>query len=140
KVFRSGYVTYDEALYARALQAMDEFYRIKGDKVKSDNYAQMYTQVKDAINTLLWDEEKGWYVNYKDDNFTEDNLSIDTVVCALFSIADEDRAKRMLSAMERLLESKNNKAQGAGDWGTLCVYPFYKNAGHTVQKSPLPYS
>ena len=26
---------------------------------------------------LLWDEDKGWYVNYKDGDFTEDNLSID---------------------------------------------------------------
>ena len=41
--------------------------------------------------------------------------------------------------MERLLESKNNSEQGAGDWGTMCVYPFYKNAEHIVQKSSLPY-
>lgn len=138
-VFRGGYVTYDEALYARALYAMSELYRAKGESELSRDYLSKYIKVKESINRLLWDEDKGWYVNYKDGDFTEDNLSIDTVVCALYDIADEERAKRMLSAMERLLETKNNSEQGAGDWGTMCVYPFYKNAEHIVQKSSLPY-
>ncbi|MCI9290853.1 MAG: hypothetical protein HFE32_03555, partial [Clostridia bacterium] len=92
-----------------------------------------------AINDILWDEEKGWYVNYKSDKFTEDNLSIDTVVMVLFGLASEERADRMLKNMQDLLESKNNKEQGAGDFGTLSVYPFYKNTQDIVQKSSLPY-
>ncbi len=139
-VFRSTYVTYDEALYARALFAMSEIYKVcYGDEVKAKDYADKYDKVVKAINDLLWDEEKGWYVNYKSDKFVEDNLSIDTVVMVLFGLASEDRADRMLKSMQQLLESKNNKEQGAGDFGTLSVYPFYKNTEDIVQKSSLPY-
>lgn len=139
-VFRSVYVTYDEALYARALYAMSEIYKIcYSDEVKSKEYSDKYNKVVDSINELLWDEEKGWYVNYRSGDFVEDNLSIDTVVMVLFGLAGEKRADRMLENMQRLLESKNNKAQGAGDFGTLSVYPFYKNTEHIVQKSSLPY-
>ncbi len=139
-VFRSTYVTYDEALYARALFAMSEIYKVcYGDEVKAKDYADKYDKVVKAINDLLWDEEKGWYVNYKSDKFVEDNLSIDTVAMVLFGLASEDRADRMLKSMQQLLESKNNKEQGAGDFGTLSVYPFYKNTEDIVQKSSLPY-
>ncbi|MBD5086322.1 MAG: hypothetical protein HDT32_03060 [Clostridiales bacterium] len=139
-VFRSTYVTYDEALYARALFAMSEIYKVcLNDEAKSKAYADKYEKVVKSINDLLWDEEKGWFVNYKSDNFVEDNLSIDTVVMVLFGLTDEQRAKRMLDNMQALLESKNNKEQGAGDFGTLSVYPFYKNTKDIVQKSSLPY-
>ncbi|MDE7348191.1 MAG: hypothetical protein K2N53_00840 [Clostridia bacterium] len=139
-VFRSTYVTYDEALYARALFAMSEIYKVcYGDEVKSKDYADKYDKVVKAINDLLWDEEKGWFVNYCSDKFVEDNLSIDTVVIALFGLASEERIDRMLKNMQELLESKNNKEQGAGDFGTLSVYPFYKNTEDIVQKSSLPY-
>ncbi|MDE6614425.1 MAG: hypothetical protein K2K24_02845 [Clostridia bacterium] len=139
-VFRSTYVTYDEALYARALFAMSEIYKVCLDnEAKSKEYSDKYEKVVKSINDLLWDEEKGWFVNYKSDNFVEDNLSIDTVVMALFGLTDETRIKRMLENMQSLLESKNNKEQGAGDFGTLAVYPFYKNTKDIVQKSSLPY-
>lgn len=139
-VFRSTYVTYDEALYARALFAMSEIYKVYyGDEVKSKEYADKYDKAVKAINDLLWDEEKGWFVNYKSDKFVEDNLSIDTVVMVLFGLTSDERADRMLTHMQELLESKNNKEQGAGDFGTLAVYPFYKNTEDIVQKSSLPY-
>lgn len=139
-VFRSTYVTYDEALYARALFAMSEIYKVcYGDGVKSKDYADKCDKVVKAINDLLWDEEKGWFVNYCSDKFVEDNLSIDTVVIALFGLTSEERIDRMLRNMQDLLESKNNKEQGAGDFGTLSVYPFYKNTEDIVQKSSLPY-
>lgn len=137
-VFRSVYCTYDEVLYARALYCLGDLYSLF-DQDLSNKYLAMSQKVKDSINKYLWDEEKGWYVNYKSKDFTEDNLSIDTVVAALYGIADESRAKRMLLNMEKYLESKNNKEQIAGDFGTLSVYPFYKNNRDIVQKSSLPY-
>ena len=137
-VFRSTYCTYDEALYARALYCMSEIYALS-DEALAKKYLDMHEKVKKSINDLLWDEEKGWYINYKSENFTEDNLSIDTVVMALYGIAPKDRAIRMLQNMEKWLESKNNKEQVAGDFGTLAVYPFYKNIQDIVQKSSLPY-
>lgn len=137
-VFRSGYVTYDEGLYARALYALSELLRGRDDAA-ADRYAAMFAKVKASINRLLWDEDKGWFVNYRDGEFTEDNLSVDTVVVPLFGLTDEGRAKRMLSAMERLLESRSNTEQQAGDFGVLSVWPFYKRLTDTVQKSTLPY-
>ena len=137
-VFRGGYVTYDEALYCRALQAAGEISAKLGRKEKAAAFEKEYARVKDAINKLLWNEEKGWYNNYVDGDFTEDNLSIDTVIVALFGIASEERAKRMLSNMEKWLETRNNKEQGMGDWGTMSVYPYYKRAWDIVQKSSLP--
>ena len=137
-VFRGGYVTYDEALYCRALQAAAQISGALGKKEKAQAFEADHDRVKKAINALLWDEEKGWYVNYRDGAFVEDNLSIDTVIVALFGIADEARAKRMLQNMEKYLETKNNKEQGMGDWGTMSVYPYYKRAWDIVQKSSLP--
>ena len=61
------------------------------------------------------------------------------MVIPLFGLTDGDRAVRMLANMEKMLESRNNTKQQAGDFGVLSVYPFYKNIADTVQKSTLPY-
>ncbi len=136
-VFRCGYVTYDEALYARALFAMAEMCDVVG--ASGDSWYAKYRKVKESINALLWDDAKGWFVNYKDADFVEDNLSIDTVPVILFGLCDDKRAVSVLSAMEKWLESDKNGEQIAGDFGTLSVYPFYKRATDIVQKSSLPY-
>ena len=117
-VFRGGYVTYDEGLYARALYALAALFKGRDDCVSAE-YAAEYEKVKAAINDLLWDEEKGWFVNYREKDFTEDNLSVDTVVVPLFGLTDDARARRMLGNMERLLESRNNTEQKAGDFGVF---------------------
>ncbi|MDR0855376.1 MAG: hypothetical protein LBN25_03295 [Christensenellaceae bacterium] len=135
-VFRGGYVTYDEALYARALYALSTF--TSGET--STSYANLYERVKTALNTELWDEGKGYFINFKDGDKTEDNLSIDTVVVALYSLTAPERAVSMLKKMESMLESANNNEQTAGDFGVLSVYPFYKNPDSIVFKSSLPYS
>ena len=77
--------------------------------VSGDAWYAKYVKVKKAINDLLWDESKGWYVNYKDGDFVEDNLSIDTVPMVLFGLCEGDRAKSVLANMERYLESDKNK-------------------------------
>lgn len=137
-VFRVGYCTYDEALFQRALFALSEL--CKGvDDVLSRSYALRAEKVKNAINEILWEPKLGYYVNYKNENFVEDNLSIDTVLCVLFGIADKEKSLSMLSKMESVLESKNNTEQKAGDFGCLSVYPFYKDNKSVVIKSSLPY-
>jgi len=137
-VFREGYVTYDEALYARALYALSVLASDR-DKAVSALYKERADKVKNAINTILWDPEKGYYVNYKNESLIEDNLSVDTVVTVLFGIAEGERAKSVLLNMERMLESKNNTEQQAGDFGVLSVYPFYKYPEAVVAKSSYPY-
>lgn len=138
-VFRGGYVTYDEALYARALYAMSKLCGIQGLSEQAKQYFENYQKVKQAINDILWSEEKGYFVNYIDNDFIEDNLSIDTVPIVLFGLCSKERAVSVLSNMEQLLESKNNPHHIAGDFGTFSVYPFYKDIEAVVQKSSLPY-
>lgn len=92
-----------------------------------------YENVKKAINELLWDEEKGYYVNFKNEDYTEDNLSIDTVFAAIFDIADASRSERMLLNMETMLETKNGRF--GDDFGSMCVYPFYKKTVSARNKS-----
>lgn len=137
EVNRNGYVTYDEALYYRALTCMEKLCRACGRD--GSLYAQTAEKVKAAVNRLLWDEEKGYYVNYVDGEFTEDNLSVDTVLVYLFGIAEGERAERMLNAMEQMLETKNNHLQQAGDYGVMCVYPFYKRISAAYFKSSQDY-
>ena len=140
EVNRVGYVTYVEALYYRALVLASRLFAGRNAAL-SDKYAAQAKKVKDAINALLFDEEKGYYVNYRvaDGSAVEDNLSLDTIFTVLFGVADEDRARRVLDAAERLLETKNNTEQGGGDFGVMSVYPPYKLPRAASHKSARMY-
>lgn len=133
EVNRYGYVTYDELLYARALYCIACIYQLKNDGEQYESWTRRFEKVKAAINEMLWDEEKGYYVNFVNEDYTEDNLSIDTVFAAIFDIADERRAGRILRKMEEMLESKNHK--NLENFGSMCVYPFYKRLDSARNKS-----
>lgn len=138
EVNRYGYVTYDELLYARALYSIAQIYRLKGDRKHYNLFDDRYRKVKDAINTKLWDEQKGYYINFTNEDYTEDNLSIDTVFATIFGIADEKRSRSMLTKMEQLLESKNNDV--GEDFGSMCVYPLYSRIDSARNKSSQPFN
>ena len=133
EVNRYGYVTYDEILYARALDCISRICLLRGDGAGHRAYAARFNQVSDAINRILWDNDLGYYVNFKSRDYTETNLSVDTVFAAIFGIADDARARRMLSTMERLLESQNNGIPRP--FGCMCVYPFYSRLESAYHKS-----
>lgn len=140
EVNRNGYVTYNEALYYRAMVSLSRLYAMRGETDVSEMWQARADRVKRAINEILWDEELGYYINFKQGDHTERNLSIDTVFTVLFGIADEARAKSVLSRMEALLESTNNPAlAGMGDFGTACVYPLYGGVRSAYYKSARPY-
>ena len=124
EVNRPGYVTFVECLYYRALVAASRLFEKKDDSFASDCLARA-DKVKRAIDRLLFDAEKGYYVNYKTEDIVESNLSIDTLFALLFGVADEAKAQSVLDQAERLLETKNNAEQGGGDFGVMCVYPPY---------------
>jgi len=128
-VYREGYVTYVQALYARAAYAMSVLKRESGDLAAADALLSKFEHIKNAVNTLLWDDDKGYYINYVSNNYREDNLSLDTVFCVLFGIADDVRSKNHLTACRQLLEV---------DFGVRCVYPLYKYPEHLVEKSAFP--
>ena len=129
-VFREGYVTYIECLAYGALALCG---RLLPDAAR---YAGAAERLRAGINRLLWNDDLGWYVNFHAEEETEQNLSLDTVFAVLFGIAPEERAKRMLANMERLLETQNSDYYG--DIGVLCVYPPYRNAERLVEKSAYP--
>ena len=138
EVNRIGYVSYLELLYARALYCVS---RIIGrrDETLAAKYYGLYLQTKAAIDKILWDDEKGYYINYKNGDFVEDNLSVDTVVAVLFGISDEQKTKRLLDNVAKMLESKNNKFQHAGDFGVMSVFPFYRGIDRYHNKSSQDY-
>lgn len=137
EVNRYGYVTYDEILYARALYSLAKIYELRGEKVLYEEYNNRFEIVKKAINDILWDEELGYYVNFKNEDYAETNLSVDTVFAAIFGIADEERSKTLLLKMEQLLESQNNGTPEA--FGCMCVYPFYSRIDASYHKSSQSY-
>lgn len=129
-VFREGYVTYIECLAYGAL-------RLGGSLLPdAARYAAAAERIKAGVNRELWNEELGYYVNFKTPDETETNLSLDTVFAALFELAPPERAGRMLRNMEALLETQNNAR--FGEFGTLCVYPPYATAARLVEKSADP--
>ena len=138
EVNRIGYVSYLELLYARALYCASMIAGTRDEKLAA-KYAGMCRETKAAIDRILWDDEKGYYVNYKDGDFVEDNLSVDTVVAVLFGISDEEKTGRLLDNVSRMLESKNNKIQRAGDFGVMSVFPFYKGEDRYYNKSSQDY-
>ncbi len=138
-VNRNGYVSYVEGLYARAMYCVSKLCSyFEGEEV-AEIYTQAYHKAKESINNILWNEEKGYFVNFIDGDFVETNLSIDTIVILLFGLTDETRSKRVLCAMERLLETRNNREQQAGDFGVMCVYPFYSRRDGALRKSTQDY-
>lgn len=128
EVNRIGYVTYNEILYARAVFCLSKMAAMLGKDTDAARYATQYERIKSAINQELWDEDLGYYINYKSPTRTERNLSLDTVFACIFGIADDEKARRMLKNMETLLESRNNPAVKCRDFGVLSVYPFYAGA------------
>ena len=138
QINRTGYVTYVELLYARALSCLA---RIVGtrDQNRARRYREMFEKTKGAIDRLLWDEEKGYYVNYRDGDFVEDNLSVDTILAVLFRIADKEKTERILDNVEKLLETKNNRIKRLGDFGVMSVYPCYRGADRCFSRSQQPF-
>ena len=139
QINRTGYVTYVELLYARALYCLS---RIAGtrDAALARKYRELSEQTKNAIDRLLWDDEKGYYVNYRDGDFVEDNLSVDTILAVLFRIADHEKTERILDNVSKLLETRNNRIRRLGDFGVLSVFPCYRGADRSFYRSQQPYS
>ncbi|MDR1950206.1 MAG: hypothetical protein LBQ38_12505 [Spirochaetaceae bacterium] len=88
-VFREGYVTYIEALFCKALECTGSMLLRLGDP-RGRYYTQKAAAVREAIEEVLWLEDKGWYVNYRSADCIEDNLSIDTALLAWFHIANRN--------------------------------------------------
>ncbi|MCQ2741989.1 MAG: hypothetical protein MJ239_01650 [Bacilli bacterium] len=131
EVNRIGYVTFDECLYYRALSCM-------GSLIGGENkYKKEAEIVKKKINEILWNDELGYYYNYKDGDVYEDNLVVDTILAVLFDIVPEDKKDRFLDNFEKMLYSKNHEE--LKDYGVMSAYPVYKRYKGVVNKSTQSY-
>jgi glycogen debranching enzyme len=136
-VVREGYAVYDLALYIRALSGAESIYRALGRQDKAEDYGSRSRGAKEQLKRLL--QEEGFF-NYKNSGgAVEPNLSIELSLLVLYGILDEAEQKALLAKMTEQLETRNNKEQLFGDWGTMAVYPFYKHVHHLVEKTMAPY-
>jgi glycogen debranching enzyme len=87
----------------------------------------------------LWDEKLGYFVNYRRPEFTEKNLSVDTLVALYYHLLNENETQRILQAADRLLRASQNTEQPYGDYGLLCAYPIYSNPEDLFDKSASPF-
>ena len=138
QINRTGYVTYVELLYARSLSCLAGIVGTR-DQNRARYYRERCEKTKSAINEFLWDDEKGYYVNYRDGDFAEDNLSVDTILAVLFGISDEKQTERLLDNFSKLLETRNNPKTGLGDFGVASVFPCYRGVNRCFSNSVVDY-
>ncbi len=105
----------------RALVCMSELAKVVGDSRGSD-FASLAEDIKTGINKHLWNEKLGAYV----DTIDSDSVPQDGNAAALmFGVADKDRAKRIMKA----LEEKNHSPYGSA---LLSEYRPHTRGGNTV--------
>ena len=86
-------------------------------------------QARKRIDGALWSEAHQGYADYATpDGFVEDHLVLDSLTLTRYDAVPDQKALRLLRAMERTLESRHNTAQPYGDWGVMCAYPPFKRA------------
>jgi hypothetical protein len=140
EVFRSHHVTYDEALYYRALVCAARIALAIGNSELSQQYQARAARTKAAINKELWLEDAGHYVDYRrKDGSAEDHTITDSLVTILYGIPSDSQTARLLATAKNLLESRFVDKR-LGDWGILACNPLYERKGETKRSSFLPYS
>jgi hypothetical protein len=136
---RSTWVSYDQGLYIAALRAYATLCNHLDNHDSPDRYLVMAEKALQGMYRELWDEKLGYFVNYRRPGFTENNLSVDTLVVLYFNLLDEAHTLRLLDAAKRLLRADNNHEQPYGDYGLLCAYPLYSRQEDLFDKSASPY-
>ena len=141
-ILRSDWVTYDLALHYQALKCIAEIAIVRGDEETARDFADWAAGAQRAINARLWDEGRGYYVDYVrgQHDFVEDHAAIDTVVATLFGLGTERQTHRHLEYLERILETRHNTEQYYGDWGVMSCFPFYKERADLTGRSAWAYS
>jgi glycogen debranching enzyme len=127
-VYREGLVSYDLGLWVGAL---DTAIRLgsRRDPDLAERARATAAHARRTIDGLLWVEQWQGYADYRTpDGFIEDHLVMDALTLLRYNAVPEAKARRFLDAIERTLESRNNRAQPYGDWGMLCAFPPYKRA------------
>lgn len=146
-IYRNEWVTYDLALYYRAIVCVAKIAEWLGETGRAEGYRRLGARVRQAINDKLWDAGRGHYVNYRRRGgnyrcevigapgrrtcwrkaFVEKHFSIDTLLTVLYGVADERQSASMLERARLLLQTRHNRRQPYGDWGIMACWPPYCN-------------
>ncbi len=139
-VFRSGMVTYDNALYYRALVVTAKWAKRINPELSSKLWA-LSLKVKKNMLSLLWLKHKGYFMEYiaADSDLRETHLNLDTLIATRFGITNRAQTRQMLNQVAKILETRNNNKQPYGDWGIMCTYPPYSNKKTLWGKTSFPY-
>jgi len=141
-VLRDDWVTYDLALHYQALKGAAEIALLRGEEEAGRDFADWATGAQRAINRRLWDEGRGYYLDYirSYTGLVEDHVAVDTVVTALYGLASEGQSHRLLDRLAQTLETRHNTQQYYGDWGVMGCFPFYKERDDLTGRSAWCYS
>lgn len=137
-VFRAGCVAYDLGLWVGALDVIARLGK-KRDLRLAGRAREMAAKARELINGTLW-QKCGWYADYMDNNgFVEDHLTLDSLTLLRYDVADDSRARSVLNAVKKNLESRHNKTQKWEDWGMLCAFPPFRRRADLRSKTAFPY-
>ncbi|MFC0475768.1 hypothetical protein ACFFHF_10990 [Robertmurraya beringensis] len=139
-VVRQGLVTYDVLLHIRARSCFAEILRFIGEGKKAEKIMKSTVPMVEALKEQLW--KGGGYANYvntSENGVSENNVSIEQALAAVFNIGSDKDQEQLLDLLTDILETKNNADQPFGDWGVMTVYPSYTHTKHLVEKSSYPF-
>jgi hypothetical protein len=138
-VYRSRWVTYDQALFCAALQNGAEIAAMLGEETLASFYRRAEERALAGMVRELWDENLGAFINYRRDGFREEHFSIDTLVALFYDLPLDERKRRRMLAAARELQTRINPAQPYGDWGVMSCFPLYHQERDRFGKSAQPY-
>ena len=139
-MFRSGIVTYNSALYYRALHLSAKWAK-RNNLEFATELKELSERLKRDILSVLWLNDRGHFVEYisPDKNIEETHINLDTLIAAKFGITTKEQTGELLTKVSEILETRNSREQPYGNWGVMCTYPPYKNRQTLRGKTAFPY-
>lgn len=90
------------AVYYRSLKILAEMASELGKEPEAQHYERLAVRVKEGINRYLWNEEKGYYIQYLYGRHYRTPSprfeALGNALCIIFDIAEESQKKRIISS------------------------------------------
>lgn len=86
---------------ANDMRCLSEIAKIIGKDNESEIWAQRYEIIKEKINTILWDEEDGFYYDRKvSDNEFHKVKSVSSFIPLFAGVCDKEKAKKLVEHLK----------------------------------------
>ena len=107
------------AVHYKAIATLAEIASLMGDKENAGKYKALSATIKAGINRYLWQEDKGFYGQYRYGRnamtLSPRSETLGEALCILFDIADQHRAEKVVSNVPSVT------------YGTPCFFPNIAN-------------